>query len=161
VPASCRAGERIMGIALMRICLAILLVTIIGGCCSFPGRVVEGKREEVSMVVTAYCSCQRCCAWKRSIWSCWLIPVYSSGPFEGKRKKVGITADGTKAKKGVIAADISRYPYGTRMYVPGYGWGVVHDRGREIKGNRLDVFFDSHEDALKWGRQELTVTVIK
>jgi len=159
--AHCREAQMPLVKALIRICLALLLVSIVAGCCLFPRRMEEGKREDVRMVVTAYCSCQRCCAWKRSIWSCWLIPVYSSGPFEGKRKKVGITADGTKAKKGVIAADISRYPYGTRMYVPGYGWGVVHDRGREIKGNRIDVFLDSHEDALKWGRQELTVTVIK
>ncbi len=104
------------------------------------------------MVVTAYCPCGKCCAWKRSIWSCWLVPVHSSGPFKGKRKKVGITADGTRAKKGVIAADISKYPYGTRMYVPGYGWGEVHDRGREMQGNRIDVFFEDHDDALKWGK---------
>jgi 3D (Asp-Asp-Asp) domain-containing protein len=47
------------------------------------------------------------------------------------------------------------------MYVPGYGWGEVHDRGREMQGNRIDVFFEDHDDALKWGKQKLTVTVIR
>lgn len=147
---------------LAALCLVLLFISIVSGCCFLPHRMKEeAKVEEVTMVVTAYCACGKCCAWKRSIWSCWLIPVHSSGPYKGKRKRVGITADGTKAKKGVIAADISRYPYGTRMYVPGYGWGVVHDRGREITGNRIDVFFEDHEEALKWGRRELTVTVIR
>ncbi len=140
--------------------MVLLLVAVVSGCCFLPHR-VEERGEEVTMVVTAYCACGKCCAWKRSIWSCWLVPVHSSGPFKGKRKKVGITADGTRAKKGVIAADISKYPYGTRMYVPGYGWGVVHDRGREIKGNHIDVFFEDHDDALRWGKQNLTVTVIR
>jgi 3D (Asp-Asp-Asp) domain-containing protein len=141
-------------------CLLLLVTAVVSGCCFLPHR-VEERGEEVSMVVTAYCACGKCCAWKRSIWSCWLVPVHSSGPFKGERKKVGITADGTRAKKGVIAADISKYPYGTSMYVPGYGWGVVHDRGREIKGNHIDVFFESHDDAMKWGTQTLTVTVIR
>ena len=141
-------------------CIVLLVTALISGCCLFSRR-IEGERETVRMVVTAYCSCQKCCGWKRSIWSCWLIPVYRSGPYKGKRKKVGITADGTKAKKGVIAADISKYPYGTKMYVPGYGWGEVHDKGRAIKGNHIDVFFDSHKKALEWGRKELNVTVVK
>jgi 3D (Asp-Asp-Asp) domain-containing protein len=47
------------------------------------------------------------------------------------------------------------------MYVPGYGWGEVHDKGRAIKGNHIDVFFDSHKKALAWGRKELNVTIIK
>jgi 3D (Asp-Asp-Asp) domain-containing protein len=74
---------------------------------------------------------------------------------------VGITSDGTRAKKGVIAADISLYPYGTRMYVPGYGWGEVHDTGRAIKGKHIDLFFKSHRDAVKWGKKKLWVTVIR
>ncbi len=59
---------------------------------------------------------------------------------------------------GTIAADTDYYPFGTRMYVPGYGWGVVEDRGSAIKGpDRLDLYFSSHSDALEWGRQRLAV----
>lgn len=61
---------------------------------------------------------------------------------------------------GTIAADTRYYPFGTRMYVPGYGWGVVEDRGGAIKGkNRIDLYFDSHQDALRWGRKKVPVTI--
>lgn len=61
---------------------------------------------------------------------------------------------------GTIAADTKYYPFGTRMYVPGYGWGVVADRGGAIKGkSRIDLYFESHNDALRWGRKKLPVTV--
>ncbi len=84
----------------------------------------------------------------------------ASGPNKGRRKKVGVTSSGTKAKKGTIAADIRYYPYGTKMVVPGYGKGVVADTGSAIKGpNRIDVFFKSRKEALRWGRQTLTVKV--
>jgi len=64
------------------------------------------------------------------------------------------------AHDGTIAADTRYYPFGTRMYVPGYGYGVVEDRGSAIKGaNRLDLYFDSHGDALKWGRREVEVKI--
>lgn len=111
------------------------------------------------MLVTAYDAGQESCGWKKK-YGCIGPAVYAYGPSKGKRKKVGITSDGTKAKKGTIAADIRRYPYGTRMYVPGYGWGVVHDTGSAIKGNHIDVFFKDHDDALEWGRKYLDVNII-
>lgn len=88
-----------------------------------------------------------------------MIPYFSSGPHQGEPKKIGITADGSRAKRGTIAADITKYPYGTRMYVPGYGWGEVHDVGTAIKGHHIDIFFESHEEALKWGRKKLLVSI--
>lgn len=63
---------------------------------------------------------------------------------------------------GTIAADTKYYRFGTRMYVPGYGWGVVEDRGSAIKGStRLDLYMDSHSKALHWGRRKLPVLVKK
>ena len=64
------------------------------------------------------------------------------------------------SKKGTIAADTRYYPFGTEMYVPGYGWGRVEDRGSAIKGpSRIDLYFDSHQDALKWGRRKVRVEI--
>jgi hypothetical protein len=61
---------------------------------------------------------------------------------------------------GTIAADTRYYPFGTRMYVPGWGWGVVVDRGGTIKGpDRIDLYFESHQDALHWGRRRVEVTI--
>lgn len=63
-------------------------------------------------------------------------------------------------RDGTIAADTRYYPFGTRMYVPGYGWGVVEDRGSAIKGSRrLDLYYSSHNDALNWGRKKINVRI--
>lgn len=77
----------------------------------------------------------------------------------GKPKKVGQTASGKQAKVGTIAADTSKYPFGTIMHVPGYGYGRVEDRGSVIKGEHVDLFFKSHKQALQWGRQTRQVKV--
>ncbi len=64
------------------------------------------------------------------------------------------------AEDGTIAADTKYYPFGTRMHVPGYGWGTVSDRGGAIKGpDRIDLFFSSHGDALEWGRRRVKVRI--
>lgn len=61
---------------------------------------------------------------------------------------------------GTIAADTSYYPFGTRMYVTGYGWGVVEDRGSAIKGQeRLDIYFEGYKQAMQWGRRKVRVLI--
>jgi hypothetical protein len=63
-------------------------------------------------------------------------------------------------KDGTIAADTRYHAFGTRMYVPGWGWGVVEDRGGAIKGpKRLDLYYSSHNEALRWGRRNVDVTI--
>ena len=110
-----------------------------------------------TMLVTAYCSCQECCSWERN-W--YFRPVVASGPDKGKPKAVGVCADGTRASKGTIAADTRYYPFGTRIYVPGYGQGVVRDRGRAIDGPaHIDIYFKSHSQSMQWGRRTMTVYV--
>jgi len=155
-----RPGRRARAAARAARAASVLLMILAVGLSGCAGRKTRGMREEVVLMeVTAYCDCKKCCEWKRK-WGCCLLPrVYASGPNKGKRKQVGITADGSMARKGTIAADTRLYPFGTRMYVPGYGWGEVHDRGRAIRGNRIDVFFSSHKKALEWGRQRLKVKV--
>ncbi len=73
----------------------------------------------------------------------------------------GMTSSGNKARKGTIAADVSLFPYGTQMYVPGYGWGEVQDTGSAIRENHIDVFFPEKKDAIEWGRKYLDVTIIR
>ena len=118
----------------------------------------DQKPLVVQMETTGYCACKKCCGWKRN----WLFqPVFASGPNKGKPKKVGITATGTKAGWGTIAADTRYYPFGTIMYVPGYGWGRVEDVGGAIKDHHIDLFFPTHKEALEWGRQQKTIKVWK
>lgn len=57
------------------------------------------------------------------------------------------------AKEGVtIAADISVLPYGTKVIIDGHQY-IVQDRGGSIEGNRIDIYFESHQAALEWGVQ--------
>lgn len=66
------------------------------------------------------------------------------------------------SRDGTIAADTRYYPFGTRMYIDGYGYGIVEDRGGAIKGpNRLDLFYRSHSEALQWGRQQVMVRIYR
>ena len=94
--------------------------------------------KKIEMEVTAYCGCEKCCG--------------THSP--------GITASGYKIRQGdkLIAAP-EAFLFGTRMYIPGYGHSSIKDRGGSIKGNRLDVYFSTHEEALQWGRRKLLVIV--
>ena len=121
-------------------------------------RSTAGRGEE--MLVTGYCSCGKCCGWERS-WFGLGGPVYSSGPNKGKPKKVGVTASGKKAHRGTVAADPRLFGFGTVLEIPGYGRGVVEDVGSAIKEKHIDVWFPSHEEALKWGRRRVRVKVVK
>lgn len=86
---------------------------------------------------------------KDSVYRPWMIPV-----------RIILFPWYLLPQDGTIAADTAYYPFGTRMYVPGYGWGVVEDRGGAIKGSRrIDLYFDSHRKALQWGRKKVGVTV--
>ncbi len=125
-------------------------------CASVPKASRRPPDRVVRMEVTGYCPCGTCCGWRRN----WLFrPVLSSGPRRGKPKAVGVTASGTQAGPGTIAADPRILPFGTRLYVPGYGYGIVEDTGEDIRGHRLDVFFKRHAKALAWGRKTLPVKI--
>ena len=75
------------------------------------------------------------------------------------------TATNTKPKRGTIAADPKRIPYGTKLYIPEYGYGIVEDTGsalREDKDNiRIDVYMDTYEEAIEWGKKEMIIYIIE
>lgn len=87
--------------------------------------------------ITAYCPCKKCCG-----------------------KSDGITASGEKAVEGVTVAMDKSIPFGTKIYIDGVGERIVQDRGGAIKGNRIDLYFDSHQEALNFGRQTKQVTIL-
>ncbi|MBN2144961.1 MAG: 3D domain-containing protein [Candidatus Aureabacteria bacterium] len=146
----------------------LFICLILSGCVSLyrkdsfphsakPQWIKKKNAHYLFLITTGYCPCQKCTGWKRN-WK--LQPVYKKGPLRGRKKEVGITSDGTKAIKGVIAADIHFYPYGTKMYIPEYGVGEVHDTGTGIKGKyHIDLFFPTHKEALKWGRRMQTIEI--
>lgn len=65
----------------------------------------------------------------------------------------GITANGNKVRKGIVAADTSILPFGTKVYIEGLGVFVVDDTGGDIKGNRIDIYMEDMSAAINFGRQ--------
>ena len=74
-------------------------------------------------------------------------------------KSDGITASGTHVKQGRTIAAPSWIPFGTTVVINGVSY-VCEDRGSEIKGNHLDIYMDSLEDAIEFGRKEMRVTIL-
>lgn len=129
------------------------------GCASHPPvhPPRNARRLSVEMEVTGYDNGRESCGWRRNWYG---RPVFAYGPLEGQPKQVGITASGLRAAHGTLAADTRHYPFGTVMYIPGYGYGVVEDRGGAIQGpQRLDLWFRSRSQALLWGRRRIKVLV--
>jgi len=77
----------------------------------------------------------------------------------------GITATGINLKKNpsakVIAVDPKVIPLGTKVHVEGYGEAIAGDKGGAIKGNKIDVFLPSKQNAINWGVKTVEVKVYK
>ncbi|MHA2377240.1 MAG: 3D domain-containing protein [Candidatus Thorarchaeota archaeon] len=74
----------------------------------------------------------------------------------------GKTASGTEARRGVCASDWKYFPKGAVFHIPGYGSCTVEDTGNPkfVKGNHLDLYFDTESEAWDWGVQYKTILVI-
>ncbi len=108
----------------------------------FNGRPIRPVKT-MRMTVTAYSPDARSC-----------------GPFADGRTAT-LHSVHTNAHR-LVAADPRVLPYGSMLSIPGYDSGQVVpvlDCGSAIKGNRLDLLFPTHEQALKWGKRKVTVTV--
>jgi 3D (Asp-Asp-Asp) domain-containing protein len=88
-----------------------------------------------------------------------LVTAYVVTPDNHCTNYPGKTASGVYAHRGTVAADIRRYPFGTHLYIPGYGLGTVRDTGGYINGNHIDVAVTSCREATNWGAKYLKVTV--
>lgn len=73
----------------------------------------------------------------------------------------GFTATGAPAGFGDIAVDPSIIPLGTKLYIPGYGYGVANDTGGAIQGYRIDLCYNSVSQAIDFGRQVVKVYILK
>jgi 3D (Asp-Asp-Asp) domain-containing protein/peptidoglycan hydrolase CwlO-like protein len=71
----------------------------------------------------------------------------------------GATSTGVPVCWGTIAVDPSVIPLGARMTIPGYGDGVAGDTGSAVRGATVDLWFPTPQQAFKWGRRVVTVTL--
>ncbi|SCN25757.1 Cell wall-binding protein YocH precursor [Clostridium sp. N3C] len=60
-----------------------------------------------------------------------------------------------------IAVDPRVIPYGTKLFVQGYGFAIAADCGSAIKGNTIDVFFNTKQEALSWGVKYVKVYILE
>jgi len=70
------------------------------------------------------------------------------------------TSTGRRATYGVVAVDPRVIPLGTRLYIPGYGYAVAADTGGSIRGNRIDLCFNSLRQARNFGRRRVKVYLL-
>ena len=76
-----------------------------------------------------------------------------------------LTATGTKPVYNpggisTIAVDPNVIPLGSKVYVSGYGTAIAADTGGAIKGNIVDVYFNTEADCIAWGRRTVTVEIL-
>ncbi len=86
--------------------------------------------------ITAYCPCSKCCG-----------------------KATGRTASGTKATAGRTVAASSKFAFGTKLNIGGHIY-TVEDRGGAVNGNKIDIFVNTHAEALQWGVRYMNVSVV-
>ena len=73
----------------------------------------------------------------------------------------GITSSGAKATAYCTVAAGSGYPIGTIIYIPYFanmpngGWFIVQDRGGAISNNKIDIYMDTYNDCIKFGRRNI------
>lgn len=86
--------------------------------------------------ISYYCNCDKCCG------------IYSGG----------LTSSGTVPTEGRTVAMDKRFPFGTEVEINGTVY-TVEDRGGAIKGNKIDIYLDSHSECLQRGRHTETVQI--
>lgn len=77
----------------------------------------------------------------------------------------GFTSSGSRTIRdpngySTIAVDPRVIPMGSKVYVEGYGYAIAADTGSAIKGNIIDVFFNTEAEVLNWGRRNVKIRII-
>lgn len=72
-----------------------------------------------------------------------------------------INALGRVVREGTVAACPSQFPLGSRIDIYGLGEYVVEDTGGAITHGRIDIFFDTKQEALDWGRRTVYVKLLE
>ena len=109
-------------------------------------------KSVMQVKATAYCLCKKCCG---------------KSP---DNPRYGYTASGLRIVPGtgmkVIAVDTSVVPLGTNVYVEGlygagnYGYAVAAETGSAIKNMKIDLYMDTHEQALSWGVKTVNLYIL-
>lgn len=100
---------------------------------------ILNSKKKLRMVATAYCNDKRC------------INV--------EKWRDGKTKIGTIARYGIVAVDPKIIPLKSVIYIDGLGLFKAEDIGSKIKGHRIDIFLGNYNEAIKFGRKQVNVTI--
>jgi 3D (Asp-Asp-Asp) domain-containing protein len=109
-----------------------------GSTVSRSGSTAARGSKVLTMVATAYDGCYAC-----------------NYPYYGYPSYIGLPL-----ARGIVAVDPKVIPMGTKLFVEGYGAAIAADQGNAIKGNRIDLYFDTHQQALNYGMKTVKVTIL-
>lgn len=89
--------------------------------------------------ITGYCSCEECCG----------------------EKEVYLTKSETIPRaRHTVAVDLSILEMGAKIEIDGIVY-TVEDTGKSVTGNVIDIYFDTHEEAVRFGRQKKEVYLVQ
>lgn len=109
----------------------------------------DEKRSLGTFKLTAYCGCSKCCG-----------QYANNRPVDENGNEIVYGSIGRVLRQGTsIAVDPNVIPYDTKVVINGHEY-IAHDTGGAIKGNRIDVYFSNHQEALNFGVQYKEVFVI-
>ena len=127
--------------------LILIFVLFIQNICNAPSVKSEKINIKEGDVITVECS-----AYTADYKSC---GKYPDDP------NYGITYSGEYVQEGMIAADTNILPINTTVYIKGLGVYVVKDIGEYIVGNRVDIYMEDKNKAIKFGRQERELIILE
>lgn len=120
---------------------------------ALPGLGVEESLEKEKIVIKEIMEVE-----KEVEWYYFIASGYSANdPAQGTNN---ITATGKEIKEGMIAVDPRVIPLGTRIEIKDMGIFIAEDTGGKIKGNRIDIYFESKKEAKEFGRKGVWIKII-
>ena len=135
--------------------LIILIVSVVALALTTPKlnlfSYLIGKNTEVIVQKEPYLVTEYKEIEKKVEWFYFVATGYSKN--DTSQGTTGITATGKVAVEGIIAVDPKIIPFGTTVEIKDIGVFIADDRGGKIKGNRIDIFFDSKEEAKDFGKK--------
>ena len=88
------------------------------------------------------------------------VICYTTAYTGGGKTFLGLTCARNADGISTISVDPNVIPLGSMLYIEGYGYAVAADTGSSIKGNKVDVYFNTLQECYDWGTRNVKVTIL-